>query len=217
MSKTLLHRCSFHWATSSLHWAIWHAIWSLHWAISSLHRDIWSFHRAISSLHRDMLSLHRAMSSFLYWVVYLCFIRLIYWNTVEFNKYMHTYRESVFHPTHVKTHDLLQVINRRDQSCAAPSVQQCCQQGCSAMITMLLQPLLFHQCRTTLIKKLRLISAQLSPRKWPLAAGDRRLRPLRWFVYLLKWEANKRSYTQVRRLPKISRRATSHFVGNTQS
>ena len=193
--------------------------------MSSLHRDISWFHRAISSLRRamssawsgyDVLTSLGCLRSYTGWCIY-AFIRLIYWNTVEFNKYMHTYRESVFHPTHVKTHDLLQVINRRDQSCAAPSVQQCCQQGCSAMITMLLQPLLFHQCRTTLIKKLRLISAQLSPRKWPLAAGDRRLRPLRWFVYLLKWEANKRSYTQVRRLPKISRRATSHFVGNTQS
>ena len=40
--------------------------------------------------------------------------------------------------TRVKMHNLLQVVNRREQCCAAPS-EQCCQQGCSAMITMLLQ------------------------------------------------------------------------------
>ena len=32
----------------------------------------------------------------------------------------------------VKTHKQLQVVNRREQCCAAPS-EQCCQQGCSAM------------------------------------------------------------------------------------
>ena len=48
--------------------------------------------------------------------------------------------------TREKTHSLLQVVNRREQCCAANCEQccaapseQCCQQGCSAMITMLLQ------------------------------------------------------------------------------
>ena len=38
----------------------------------------------------------------------------------------------------VKTHNLLQVVNRCEQGCAAPS-EQCCQQGCAAIIPMLLQ------------------------------------------------------------------------------
>ena len=77
--------------------------------MSSLHRDISWFHRAISSLRRamssawsgyDVLTSLGCLRSYTGWCIY-AFIRLIYWNTVEFNKYMHTYRKTVFHRCHV--------------------------------------------------------------------------------------------------------------------
>ena len=64
--------------------------------------------------------------------------------------------------TREKTHSLLQVVNRREQCCAANCEQccaapseQCCQQGCSAMITINVVTALFnHQYCYNLLTRL---------------------------------------------------------------